>query len=393
VSPLVAGGNLVSMQAMLVEAEWAPRGEVAPEPGAAERRLARNGNLVWRRPRFRVTDLPEPPVAPDEVLIRVRACGICGSDVHLYERDAEEYMLYPGLVTTPVVTGHEFSGVVERVGSAVVDFQPGDPVCAEEIAWCGACLACKSGQFNYCSRLEELGFTFNGAHAELVVTRARSCWPIHSLVRRFGAERGFLAAALVEPTSVAYLGMFVQASFRPGQTVAVIGGGPIGLAAVGLGRAAGAGRVVLFEPSATRRQLAEALGTDATFDPRDLGPDGVVRAESEDRGFDLWVEASGAPGVIDTATRALAPTGTVALIGLGPHRADIDPVTLIRTGSGLRGSLGHSGHGAFGNVIRLMAAGRLDMSRIVTRTVGLAQAVGCLEDLRDREAGKCMVVF
>jgi threonine dehydrogenase-like Zn-dependent dehydrogenase len=93
--------------------------------------------------------------------------------------------------------------------------------------------------------------------------------------------------------------------------------------------------------------------------------------------------------VIDTATRALAPTGTVALIGLGPHRADIDPVTLIRTGSGLRGSLGHSGHGAFGNVIRLMAAGRLDM----TRTVGLAQAVGCLEDLRDREAGKWMVVF
>jgi scyllo-inosose 3-dehydrogenase len=122
------------MRALMVEADWEPRGGYSPEPGDEERRLARNGNLVWKHPRFRVADLPEPSPGADEVLIRVRACGVCGSDVHMYEKDDEGYMVYPGMLSTPVVTGHEFSGVVEAVGENVVDLEPGDAVCSEEIA-------------------------------------------------------------------------------------------------------------------------------------------------------------------------------------------------------------------------------------------------------------------
>src|ERR671921_543590 len=113
------------MRALMVEADWEPRGGYSPEPGDEERRLARNGNLVWKHPRFRVADLPEPSPGADEVLIRVRACGVCGSDVHMYEKDDEGYMVYPGMLSTPVVTGHEFSGVVEAVGENVVDPAPG----------------------------------------------------------------------------------------------------------------------------------------------------------------------------------------------------------------------------------------------------------------------------
>src|ERR671918_620249 len=94
--------------------------------------------------------------------------------------------------------------------------EPGDAVCSEEIAWCGECYACRAGRFNYCERLGELGFTFNGAHAEYVVTKSKYCWPIDEMLQTLGDERGFRAAALVEPTSVAYMGMFVQASFLPG---------------------------------------------------------------------------------------------------------------------------------------------------------------------------------
>jgi scyllo-inosose 3-dehydrogenase len=384
------------MRALMVEADWEPRGGYSPEPGDEERRLARNGNLVWKHPRFRVADLPEPSPGADEVLIRVRACGVCGSDVHMYEKDDEGYMLYPGMLSTPVVTGHEFSGVVEAVGENVVDLEPGDAVCSEEIAWCGECYACRAGRFNYCERLGELGFTFNGAHAEYVVTKSKYCWPIDEMLQTLGDERGFRAAALVEPTSVAYVGMFVQASFLPGASVAVIGGGPIGLAAVGLARAAGAGRVVAFETVATRRRLAEEMGADAVYDSLALDEGGIAEAAMEEtrgRGIDMWVEASGAEGVIDAATGALAPTATVVLVGRGPHRASIDPERLVVAGSGLRGSLGHSGAGTFGNVIRLMASGRLDMSRIVTDPVGLDGAVEGLERLRDREAGKYMVLF
>jgi threonine dehydrogenase-like Zn-dependent dehydrogenase len=314
----------------------------------------------------------------------------------MFERDQDGYMLYPGLIHTPVVTGHEFSGVVERVGSEVVDVQPGDAVCSEEIGWCGECQTCRAGQFNYCARLTELGFTFNGAHAELVRTKAKYCWPIDALLDRYGPRRGFEAGALVEPTSVAYIGLFTQSDFRPGANVGVIGGGPIGLAAVGLTRAAGAGRVVLFEPSATRRELGTAMGADAVYDPRSLGPGGLTRAaldETRGRGMDMWVEASAAPGVLEAAIGAMASNATVVLLGLGPHHADLDPVPLIRTGSRLQGSMGHSGAGAFGRVIRIMATGRLDMTQIVTNRVSLDAAVGCLERLRDREAGKYLVVF
>jgi threonine dehydrogenase-like Zn-dependent dehydrogenase len=115
--------------------------------------------------------------------------------------------------------------------------------------------------------------------------------------------------------------------------------------------------------------------------------------ETKGRGIDMWVEASGAEGVIDTATGALAPTATVVLVGRGPHRASIDPERLVVSGSGLRGSLGHSGAGTFGHVIRLMASGRLDMSPIVTDPVGLDGALEGLERLRNREAGKYMVLF
>lgn len=384
------------MRALMVEADWEPRGSYFPEVGDKERRLARNGNLVWKNPRFRVVDLPEPEPGPDEVLIRVRACGVCGSDVHMYEKDDEGYMVYPGMMSTPVVTGHEFSGIVEAVGENVVDLKPGDAVCSEEIAWCGECYACRAGRFNYCERLGELGFTFNGAHAEYVITKAKYCWPIREMLEALGEERGFQSAALVEPTSVAYVSMFVQASFLPGASVAVIGGGPIGLAAIGLARAAGAGRVVAFETVDTRRRLAEEMGADTVCDPLSLDEGGMAQValeETKGQGIDMWVEASGARGVIDDATGALAPTATVVLVGRGPHRASIDPERLVVTGSGLRGSLGHSGAGTFGNVIRLMASGRLDMSRIVTNPVDLDDVVEGLERLRDREAGKYMVLF
>ena len=385
------------MKAMQVQAEWAPRDGYRPTADEERRRVARSGNLVFRNPEFAVRDLPEPTPGPDEVLIRVRACGICGSDVHIYERDDEGYMLYPGMISAPVVTGHEFAGVVAAVGEDVAGLRPGEPVCAEEIAWCGSCIACRSGRPNSCEQLGELGFTFDGAHAELVRTKAKYCWPIGALIERLGEERGFLAGALVEPTSVSYIGMFVQTrAFLPGASVAVAGAGPIGLAAVGLARAAGAGMVLAFEPSATRRALAEELGADAAYDPVALQAEGrgladVAREHAGGRGLDLWVEASGAPGVAESMAASVAPAGRIVLIGRGPHTIDLDPEHLIVRGAAMHGSIGHSGSGAFGHVIDLMAAGRLDMTRLVTATVDLDGAAALLDGTPRRGAGKVMV--
>jgi threonine dehydrogenase-like Zn-dependent dehydrogenase len=387
------------VKALRLEADWKPRPEAAAtiDPADASARLARRGNQVWRNPRITVASLPDPSPRADEVLIRVRACGICGSDLHFVESDADGYMLYPGLVRTPVVSGHEFAGVVEAVGPDVRDFAPGDLVCAEEIAWCGDCLACRAGRPNNCTRIEELGFTFDGAHAEYVVTRARYCWSLSPLAEAgIEADRIFQLGALVEPTGVAYVALFVSAGgFMPGSSVGVVGAGPIGLAAIALARAAGAGRIVAFELTEGRRELASAIGADQVLDPRELGPDGVAgaaREASRGRGIDMWVEASGAAGVAEMMAASLAPAGRMVLLGRGPHTIELDPEWLIVRGAGIQGSIGHSGSGTFGHVIDLMAAGRLDMTRIVSGTVDLEGAAALLDGTPRRQAGKTLVI-
>ena len=394
------------MKAVVLRAEWAPRGEGSATPARTARartdphgdttRIASRGNAAWRAPRLGVEERPDPTPDRDMVVIGVRACGICGSDVHMRERDADGYMLYPGMVGTPVVIGHELSGVVEAVGPDVVDVAIGDAVCAEEIAWCGECLACRSGLPNNCTRLEELGFTFDGAHAERVAVRARYVWSLRPLLEAgIDERRAFHLGALVEPTSVAWIGLFISAGgFAPGSSVGVAGAGPIGLAAIALARAAGAARVVAFEPSSTRRQLATVMGADEAHDPRALGASGFADAAHDatgGRGFDRWVEASGARGVAESMAAALAPGGRVVLLGRGPHTIDLDPEWLIVRGAAVVGSIGHSGSGAFGRVIDLMAAGRLPMDRIVSTTVPLDGMVAALEGLGNREAGKTIV--
>jgi threonine dehydrogenase-like Zn-dependent dehydrogenase len=388
------------VKALRLDADWEPRPAATSTLDRVDvaARLARRGNQVWRHPRIAVAEVPDPSPRADEIVIGVRACGICGSDFHFVESDSEGYMLYPGLVRTPVVPGHEFAGVVEAVGSDVRDFAPGDLVCAEEIAWCGECLACRAGRPNNCTRIEELGFSFDGAHAELVVTRARYCWSLGPLLEAgIPAAQAVQMGALVEPTGVAYVALFVSAGgFLPGSSVGVVGAGPIGLAAIALARAAGAGRIVAFEVSEGRRELASVMGADEVLDPRALGStDGVAAAAREatrGRGIDMWVEASGAAGVAEPMVASLAPAGRMVLVGRGPHTIDLDPEWLIVRGAGLQGSIGHSGSGTFGHVIDLMAAGRLDMTRIVSGTVDLDGAARLLDGTPRREAGKTLVI-
>jgi threonine dehydrogenase-like Zn-dependent dehydrogenase len=387
------------MKGLRLEADWDPRPAAAAtlDPADASARLARRGNQVWRNPRISLASLPDPSPGSDQVVIEVRACGICGSDFHFVEADADGYMLYPGLVRTPVVTGHEFAGVVAAVGPDVRDFAPGDLVCAEEIAWCGECLACRAGRPNNCTRIDELGFTFDGAHAEFVVTRARYCWSLAPLLEAgISSDQAARSGALVEPTGVAYVALFVSAGgFMPGSSVGVVGAGPIGLAAIALARAAGAGRILAFEISEDRRDLALAMGADQVLDPRALEPDGVATAAREathGRGVDMWVEASGAAGVAELMAASLGPAGRLVLVGRGPHNIDLDPEWLIVRGAAIQGSIGHSGSGTFGHVIDLMASGRLDMTRIVSATVDLEGAARLLDGTPHRDAGKTLVI-
>lgn len=177
------------------------------------------------------------------------------------------------------------------------EFKVGDRVTVEEMVWCGYCRACRDGFPNQCQNLEEIGFTIPGAMAEYVVVPAKLCWKVDVIFEKYADEKlAWQVAATTEPTCVAYNTIFECAEgFRPGAYVAVYGAGPIGLAAIQLAKAAGAAKVIVFEVSQVRRELAKKVGADYVVDPTREKPAETVLSITHGEGVDLSVEAAGAP--------------------------------------------------------------------------------------------------
>ncbi|MEM2886410.1 MAG: scyllo-inosose 3-dehydrogenase [Thermoproteota archaeon] len=387
------------MLAAILNATWKPRKGFAVSKMEEEARRAKSGSRVWFNPSVRLSDVTAPSVGPKDLLVRVKACGICGSDLHMQETDAEGYMLYPGLTKLPVVIGHEFSGEVIQVGSGVSGFKAGDMVTAEEMWWCGECDPCRTGYPNQCLNLEEAGFTADGGFAELISVHQKYCWKINGLLSAYGSEdKAYEAGSLAEPTAVSYNALFIRAGgFKPGSNVVVYGAGPIGLSSIALAKASGAEKVVCFDVSDPRLQIASLVGADFAFNSEELAIKGIRPHEkvleiTGGAGADMQVEAAGAPDrTLPEMEKSLAIGGKIAVIG----RADVlAPVYLesfqVRAGQ-IFGSQGHSGSGIFPNVIRLFASGKIDMTRIITRRYSLSEFGDAVKQASKRVDAKITV--
>ncbi|MCS7111420.1 MAG: scyllo-inosose 3-dehydrogenase [Ignisphaera sp.] len=383
------------MLAAVLHGNWVPRAGYTPSLDEESARKALHGSRVWRNPVLKLEDVKRPEVGPRQILVRVKSCGICGSDVHMYEMDEEGYMLYPGMVRLPVIIGHELSGVVEEVGSGVTEFNAGDAVTLVEMWYCGECISCRRGYFDHCSNLEEMGFTKDGGFAEYLVADARYAWKINTFREIYSSdEKVFEAGALVEPFSVAYKAIFIRAGgFMPGGYVVVYGAGPIGLAAVMLSKAAGAGKVVVFETVPERMELAKAAGADHTLNPIELEKKGVSIHEkilelTEGQGADLQVEAAGYPPLIKEMQKALAIGGKITWIG----RADREASTWLEyfqiRSAQIYGSQGHVDYAPFMWVIRMIASGKVDPTKIVTARYRLSDIIKAMERARLRKDAK-----
>jgi scyllo-inosose 3-dehydrogenase len=382
------------MKGLVLDAKWDPRPDYALSDWEKATGKAVTGSAIWRHPTLKVQEWPDPQPGPQDVVIAVQACGVCGSDMHFYETDDEDYILYPGLTKFPTILGHEFSGKVVEVGPEVKTLKVGDMVTAEEMIWCGRCTPCRNGYPNHCTNLEELGFTIPGAFANYIALDEKYCWPINAIAERFGSEeKGYEVGALSEPTSVSYNAMFERAGgFRPGHYVAIFGAGAIGLAAIGLARAAGAGTIVAFEVSKERMELAKKVGADFVYDPREVSPHEVLLEHSKGEGFNFHFEAAGAPHLtIPEMEQALAINAKVVQIGRAAQRVPMYLEAFQVRRAQAFGSQGHSGHETFPNVIRMVAAGRLDLSPIITATYPLAETVDAIAKSVTRTDGKIMV--
>lgn len=382
------------MKGLVLDAVWDPRPDYAVSEWEKETGKAVTGNSIWRHPKLEVREWPDPKPGPQEVVLEVQACGVCGSDMHFYETDEDGYILYPGLTRFPTILGHEFSGKVVEVGKDVELLEVGDMVTVEEMIWCGRCIPCRNGYPNHCTNLEELGFTIPGAFANYVAVDEKFCWKIDAIAERFGSEEaGYEVGALTEPTCVAYNAMFERAGgFRPGHYVSVFGAGPIGLAAIGLAKAAGAGTIAAFEISPQRLELAKQVGADYAYDPREVVAGDVLMELSKGEGFDYHVEAAGVPHLlVPEMEKALAINGKIVQIGRAAQRVPMYLEAFQVRRAQAFGAQGHSGHETFPNVIRLVAAGRLDLSPIITARYGLEETLDAIAKSIERADGKILV--
>ena len=380
------------MKALTLTAEWAPKPGYDMTASERDLRRPRNANMTWKSPKLTLGEAPDPSLKPDHVMLEIAAVGICGSDMHMYEAGADGYMVYPGLVHTPNILGHEFAGRIVEVGSAVKDLRVGDLVAVEEIQWCGECLACRKGFVNHCLDIEELGFTIPGAMAQYLPARAKYCWALDEVAEQYGEEEALVMGAMVEPTGVSYQGLFNRLhNWQPGNNVVIFGAGPIGLAAEALVIAAGAGRIIMFDPSESRCQIAMNMGASAALNPTGINLDEAIMEHTLGRGVDYVVECAGfADRTIEKLDRCLAVNASIIDIGMGSDLPTLPIVAYKRMGVQYAGALGHAG-GPFQHVIRLMAAGRIDMRKMVSARLPLDDALAAFKRLESREDAKIIL--
>lgn len=372
------------MQGVTLVADWDPKPGFKLGAKDITGRQTYLGSQVWRNPRIEVREYDIPTPGPTDILLEVKACGICGSDVHMAQADQDGYIFYPGLTGFPCIMGHEFSGVVIEAGKDAFDkrtnkpFKGGERVTSEEMLWCGHCKPCADGYPNHCERLDEVGFNVNGAYARYMVLPSRTVWSLEPLAERYSSEQIFLAGSLVEPTSVAYNAVIERGGgIRPGDRAVVLGAGPVGIAACAILKRAGASKVIISETQEARAALALRLGADYAINPLKENFSDRVLELTHGMGADMFMEATGLPTVVYPEIERVVWEGrtlntTIVVTARAEAKMPVTGEVLQVRRARIVGAQGHSGHGNFPRVIECMADG-MDMTPMITKKISLEQ--------------------
>lgn len=321
--------------------------------------------------------IPDPTPGPGEVVLKVHRCGICGTDLHRTESNI--FSLKPG-----AVPGHEFAGEVVALGSGVSTLRVGDRVTALPYLGCNACMACLSGAPNFCTQMRNVGSDeMTGGYAEYVAVGAPWCV---KLPQALSMEDG----ALVEPLAVG-LHAIVRAGLKAGDRVAVIGAGPIGLAAIWWARRAGAGRIVATATSDRRAALARDMGADTFLAaaPGESPANAVVEALGG--GADIVFECVGLPGLLDQAIACAKVRGVVAVLGVCVTRDPYLPLLAMAKEVDVRFSVVYDLR-EFQHCVDALDRGDVAPRAMITDRANLDEAPDAFEALRSRTR-QCKVMI
>ena len=327
---------------------------------------------------FVLKDVPVPAFRDDEVLIRVRRAGVCGTDVHIHEWDDWA----KGRCHPPFVVGHEFAGEVEQVGALVTDVKVGDRVTAEGHIVCGHCHLCRTGNSHVCPHTKIIGVDRDGAFADYIAMPATNVWQLDHGV-------SFEVGGIHDPMGNAFH-TALHGTNLPGATVLVTGCGPIGIFAVGIAKAAGASQIVASDVNPRRLELARAMGAHAAVHPRDA--DAAVRQATHGLGVDVVLEMSGAPSAIHQALKLVRLGGRVQMLGIPAKPMDLDFATeVIFKGITIYGVVGRRMYDTWIQMTQFLRAGLFDPTSVITHRFPLEQHAEAIAVIKSGDAGK--VVF
>lgn len=330
-------------------------------------------------PGLQLQDLPDPlPPSPGEVLVRVLATGVCGTDLHIDDWTASYGFMAPHL---PLTIGHEFSGEVTAVGEGVSGLQPGQRVVVRPSVVCGACAACGAGRPDDCERRQGIGVARDGAFASSVRVPARNAIAIPH-------ELDPVIAALAEPLSVSWESVR-RGGVRPGDRVLVLGPGNIGQGIALFARERGARVVVAGHDDSPRLGVLRSMGFDALVDFA-VQPDGLAPFLAQAK-FEVVIEASGSAAAVRTGLAALRQHGVLVVTGIASGPVPVDLASLVRNHQDVRGSY-RAPESAWPEVLAFMQSHADVLRRMVTHTVPLARALEGFELARRKQAAKVMVL-
>jgi len=326
---------------------------------------------------FVLKNVPEPGIRDDEVLIKVRRAGVCGTDVHIYEWDAWSQ----GRCKPPFVVGHEFAGEVVKVGKLVTDVHEGDRVTAEGHIVDGRCLLCRTGNSHVCPYTKIIGVDRDGCFAEFIAMPATNVWHLDDNV-------SFDVGGIHDPMGNAF--HTALTAEIPGATVLITGCGPIGLFAVGICRAAGASRIIASDVNETRLALARRMGAHDVVHPGEA--DAAVNAATDRLGVDVVLEMSGIPAAIHQGFSLVRAGGRVQMLGIPSRALEIDLAKeVIFKGITIYGVVGRRMYDTWHQMTRFLRSGLFDPTPVITHRFPLEQADEAIRVIKSGEAGK--VIF
>ncbi|MGA2914825.1 MAG: zinc-binding dehydrogenase [Sedimentisphaerales bacterium] len=341
--------------------------------------LVKYGNKVNE---LEIRDVPVPKISCDDVLLEVRAAGICGWDIEMWRHKMACSF------NVPVIQGHEFCGVIKEVGKNVKDFKTGQRVVSETAAQiCGKCPQCRTGNYHLCPDRKGFGYGVDGAFAEYVKVPARC-------LHRIPENISFEDAALTEPACVAYQALVVLSKIRAGTAVLIIGPGPIGLFSVQVAAACGAYPIMVAgtDKDTKRLETARKLGSDFIIDVTSEDAVEFIKGKTNAQGVPLVVDAAGNENTLRLAIETVAPQGQITKIGWGPRPINFSLDALLSKAARLQGTFSHNWP-TWEAVLAMMSRGLIRMEPMISHRITLDKWEETFEIVEKCQATKAVIVF